>query len=156
VRTFLEINEERRKNMRKIMLASHGSLAEGMKSAAVMILGESFEILAYGLDTFITPQSILQEIRNEMELATEDEYLILCDIKGGSVHNCLMELCTLSNVCIVTGMNLSLVLELSILSPTVSLNEEIDEIISVSKDNIQCFNKKALENLLEEEEDSLW
>jgi len=156
VRTFLDSNKERREKMRRMMLASHGSLAEGMKSAAVMILGESCEMLAFGLDTFITPESICQEIKKVMEQSVEDEYLILCDLKGGSVHNCLMELCTLPNVCIVTGMNLSVVLELSVSPPTVDLNEEIKEILEISRDNIQCFNKKTVENFKEEEEDSLW
>jgi len=62
----------------------------------------------------------------------------------------------LPNVCIVTGMNLSVVLELSVSPPTVDLNEEIKEILEISRDNIQCFNKKTVENFKEEEEDSLW
>lgn len=49
--------------MGKLILASHGSLAEGMKSALKMILGESIQMDAFGLDTWEQPQAILEEIK---------------------------------------------------------------------------------------------
>lgn len=142
--------------MRKLIFASHGSLAEGMESAIKMILGDNFLMSAYGLDTWLTPQSILEEIRKDMEQYPDYDYIILCDIKSGSVHNTLMELCSLDRVCIVTGMNLSLAVELAV-SATDNWRQEIDTIIEMSKENIKCFSKDMVENFKDQEgEDNLW
>lgn len=143
--------------MINIILASHGSLAEGMKSAVKMIIGESCRVSAYGLDHYETPQNIRNQIDEEIKASNEKETVILCDIKGGSVHNCLLELCTVPDIYLITGMNLSLVLELTVLSSDVDLKEEIKEILEISKDSIQCFSKESLEKMVEKEgEDNLW
>lgn len=44
--------------MRKIILASHGSMAEGVLSAAKMIMGDCEEIQALGLDRYESPAEI--------------------------------------------------------------------------------------------------
>lgn len=143
--------------MKNIILASHGSLAEGMKSAVNMIIGDNCRVSAYGLDNWETPQNIRSQIEKELQEANVKDAVILCDIKGGSVHNCLLELCSTSGIYLFTGMNLSLVLELAILSPEADMKEEIKEIIEISKDSIQCFTKESLDNMKEKEgEDSLW
>ena len=73
--------------MRNIILASHGSLAEGMLSAVRMIVGSTQGIAAYGLDTYKTPQDIYQLLKEQIEQNQDQEYILLCDINGGSVHN---------------------------------------------------------------------
>lgn len=143
--------------MKNIIFASHGSLAEGMMSAVTMIMGNSCKVSAYGLDHWETPQNIRQQIENQMKDSETEEIVILCDIKGGSVHNCLLELCRSPRVYLTTGMNLSLALELAVLSDDADLKEEIKEIIEISRDNIQCFTLETLEKMREEEgEDNLW
>lgn len=142
--------------MRKLILASHGNLAEGMESAVRMILGDSTSILAYGLDTWQTPQSILEQIKKDMERCPDYDYIILCDIKSGSVHNTLMELCCLDRVGIVTGMNLSLAVELAV-SATDNWREEIEGMIEMSREGIQWFSKDMIVNFKDlEGEDELW
>ncbi|MCR0302801.1 hypothetical protein MKA48_12220 [[Clostridium] innocuum] len=76
--------------MRNIILASHGSLAEGMLSAVRMIVGSTQGIAAYGLDAYKTPQDIYQLLKEQIEQNQDQEYILLCDINGGSVHNQLM------------------------------------------------------------------
>ncbi len=143
--------------MRKLILASHGSMAEGLRSAAAMILGDVSDMTAYGLDTWITPQSILDEIRVQMEKVPNAEYIILCDIKGGSVHNCLLELFNQFNLHIFTGMNLSLVLELSILGDEGAMEQEAAMLLENAKNNLCYYNRQVLKKIKEEEgEDNLW
>ena len=49
--------------MQNLILASHGSLAEGMLSAANMIVGDIEGVDAYGLDTYHSPQDIYQLLK---------------------------------------------------------------------------------------------
>ena len=142
--------------MRKMILASHGSLAEGMKSAAVMILGESCEVKAMGLDTYEMPENILTEVRKDIDTYPEAEFLVLCDIKGGSVHNALLELCDSENVYVITGMNLSMVLELYLIPDESDIAKEVKNVLEVSKEGMQCFSRVSFKSFDDVKEDSLW
>ncbi len=148
---------QRRVDMRKLILASHGSLAEGLKSAAAMILGDAINISAYGLDTWVTPKSIFDEVRKELDRAPDTEFIILCDIKGGSVHNCMMELLVRPDVSIFTGMNLTMVLEVAVLDENIAIRDESETVMESSRNNICYFNRQMISKMMKEEgEDELW
>ena len=69
-----EISGKEGRNLRNIILASHGSLAEGMLSAVRMIVGSTQGIAAYGLDTYKTPQDIYQLLKEQIEQNQDQEY----------------------------------------------------------------------------------
>lgn len=143
--------------MSRLILASHGSLAEGMKSALKMILGESVETDAFGLDTWEQPQAIYEQIQKLRSELPEEEFVILTDIKGGSVCNKMMELVTEPNVCVISGMNLTLALGLAMLPPGTKCSEMIGELFEEAKEGIQFFDSSAIEEINEgSESDELW
>ena len=131
--------------MRKVILASHGSLAEGMYSAVKMIMVNCENISAYGLDTYGNPSDIYEIVRDEIIQHPEDEYIILCDINGGSVHSHLMQLCTNKNVYLIVGMTLGMVLELR-----KAITSSIENTLLYDADSV----KKEIEKGLED--DALW
>lgn len=145
--------------MRKIILASHGSLAEGVYSAIRMILGDCENITCYSLDHYETPQDILQAVTAAIDSDPDSDHIILCDIKGGSVHNQLVTLCTAErpNVRLVSGVNLNLALELAVGDESMELSEVLSEAMAVAKDNIQYFDAGVLrEELAKDVEGNLW
>ncbi|MEJ8735205.1 PTS sugar transporter subunit IIA [Mediterraneibacter sp. ICN-202921] len=144
--------------MSKLILASHGSLAEGMKSALKMILGESIRVDAFGLDTWEQPQAILEEILKIRRSDPEEELIVLCDVKGGSVCNCMLQLCEDTKICVVSGMNLGLALELAMVSGGVSCKKEIEMAIKETNEGIQYFDHTVIQILTETEEEGneLW
>lgn len=139
----------------QIVLASHGSLAEGMQSAVKMIAGEYGNIHAFGLDTYQTPDAIDTEVEAIIENHKEDQFIILCDIKCGSVHNKLIRHCQKDNVVLISGINLVLVLSLVLVMKSELNREEVLNIVEESKENIMYFDKEIIfaENSKEEE---LW
>ena len=50
--------------MKRMILASHGSLAKGMKSAVSMIVGNTDYITDFNLDDYYSPDDIKIEIEN--------------------------------------------------------------------------------------------
>lgn len=145
--------------MHKIIMASHGSLAEGVYSAVRMILGECGNVSCYSLDHYETPQDILQAVTQAVDREPENQFTILCDIKGGSVHNQLVTLCTAQrpNVRLVSGLNLNLALELAVADESADINETIADAITVAKDNIQYFDSEVLSRELSQDvEGNLW
>ena len=138
-----------------IVLASHGSFAEGMLSAIQMIAGTFKHVDAFGLDTYITPQAIYEEVEKIINQFPDDRFIILCDIKCGSIHNRLIEFCASENVSLVSGINLSLVLALVLADPESLDAEKIQSLVEEAKENIVYFDKKVLYQS-EKEEDDLW
>lgn len=144
--------------MRNIILASHGSLADGMLSAARMIIGDCSDIEAYSLDHYDCPQTIYELICEKISNDRTEEYVILCDINGGSVHNQLMHLMERRNVYMIVGMTLSMVLELKLAEenqPTLPL---LEKIIASAKENTLLFDYDTVREKIskETEEEELW
>ena len=120
--------------MAKIMLASHGKLSKGMLDSVKMIIGS----LADGVETYsLFPGESANDYANELKermLQDEEDYLLICDVQGGSVFNSLVQLVTNERVKVVAGMNLSLVLELIVANQGGSIN--LDTILEASKEGI--------------------
>lgn len=143
--------------MRKIILASHGSLADGMLSAARMIIGDCSDIDAYSLDNYDAPQTIYELIEKEVDDDQGNEFVILCDINGGSVHNQLMNLMNRKNIFLITGMSLSMVLELKLANPQQTTLPLLQHVISSAKDNTLLFDYETVcEKINGETEEELW
>lgn len=138
----------------QIILASHGSMAEGTLSAVNMVIGRQPSVSAFGLDAWETPEAIKEQVE-QVIAAHPDEYtVILCDIKGGSVHNRLMDLCVRDNVSVVSGMNLVLALSLALDADDLDV-DTIKEHMAEAKENLAYFDRHSFENT-SGEEDELW
>lgn len=137
----------------RLLLASHGSLAEGMLSAVEMIAGTQEKMKAFGLTMYHTPNKVKEKVLEEIQQHPEDRFIICCDIKCGSIHNILVELCADERVCLISGMNLALVLTLS-LSPDMD-KEQLVHSMEEAKDNLMYFDKETILNS-NLEEDKLW
>ena len=103
--------------MRKIILASHGELAKGMLNSLTMIVGElvsNFEVFC--LYPGENPMDYAESQRPRIA-ASDDEFIFVCDVKGGSVHTALMELTVYPNMKLFCGMNMNLLLGLLLSCP---------------------------------------
>ena len=82
-------------------------------------------------------------------MRTKDTWIIIADIQGGSVHTALLQLTTLDNVIVFSGMNLNLVLGI-MLDDYEDLSEDhLHTIIDEARAGITC--KKQMEVQLEDE-----
>ncbi len=97
--------------MTEVILASHGSLSQGLLNTLSMIIGDPGDhVRAYSLYPGENPRDFLSQLETEVS-QSEDQYIILADIQGGSVHTALSELIRFPNVVLISGMNLPLALE---------------------------------------------
>lgn len=100
--------------MVRMILASHGELATGMKNSLKMIIGDVSQVealAAYGDDGVNFREAIEERLNGKRD----DEVLVIAtDIPGGSVNTEVMDLARKrKNVFVVTGMNLPLILEIA-------------------------------------------
>ncbi|MFI3284464.1 MAG: PTS sugar transporter subunit IIA [Erysipelotrichaceae bacterium] len=99
----------------KILLLSHGFLANEMKQTASMILGDFAHVTTLSLEEGADIVAYEEKIKSQLDEC--DEMLVLVDLLGGTpfmtcakIYRSLDD-CDKSKFRVVTGMNLAMVLE---------------------------------------------
>lgn len=134
--------------MRRVVLASHGRLAAGMKNSVEMVVGAQEHLMTISayVDGCTDPAQELKQLVDSLEEG--DELVILTDVLGGSVNNEASQFVNEPGVFVVTGMNLPLVLTLMIdnATPTQQL---IDATVAEARE--QLVQIKPVESKSEED-----
>jgi len=137
--------------MTKILLASHGKLAEGMKNSVEIIMGEAskIEVINAYVDNTDFENDALEFLKN---LKNAEKLIVVTDLLGGSVNNTFIEFLKKYDFYLVSGMNLLLVIQLLLLKGDDKLEKELKRIISESKDGVILCND-LLSNIEKVEDD---
>lgn len=114
--------------MKKILLASHGKMAAGLKNTLEIFLGPTDSITAVCayLDS---SDNYIYEIESFIQSA-HDDAIIFTDINGGSVNQKVVQLVLASNkdIPVITSMNLPIVLSIALLEEEMT-EEKLNELI---------------------------
>lgn len=134
--------------MRRILLASHGHFASGLKSSIDILAGESSGVTA--IDAYVDNSDYTAAIREFIDSCTpNDEAVIFTDILGGNVfQKVALEQPEHHGVMHVTGMNLAVVME-CLLTPEKLTKESVDEICAAAASQlrrVQVLNEEATDN----------
>lgn len=108
---------------RKIILASHGNLAEALMTTAHMIIGPNSDMIALGLQASIAPEDYREALNEVFSQYPYHEFLVLIDILGGTPFNSIISQLQNENVQVVTGVNLGMLLEVLLNQENYELNE---------------------------------
>lgn len=125
--------------MRKLLLASHGHLASGLKSSVQILTGDSSAITA--VDAYVDDSDYTEAIKQFIDsCGPDDEAVIFTDILGGSVFQkvALLEP-EKHGIPHVTGMNLAVVME-CLLTPDPLTPENIDAITGEAASQLMRVN----------------
>lgn len=134
---------------KRIVLASHGNLAEGMKNSLQVILGSE----ADSVTTFcLTRQndiedfkiSLLSSAKNNREIT----FFVFCDLYGASAFTSLYPLVLESNIIVFSGMNLALLIA------CISEVEDVSQLpqtISRAQQDIKVFSDIEMRDISLEE-----
>ena len=97
--------------MLKLLLASHGKMAEGMKSAVELLIGKQENLTV--ISAYVEGRNIDKELAAYFaSLDEEDQLVMLSDLYGGSVNQKMYLYLDRPNTFLVSGINLALLLEL--------------------------------------------
>lgn len=126
--------------MSRVIFASHGGLSKGMKDSVTMIVGDlAKNVETYSLLPGENPEDYYQELYKQAN-ESHEQILVLCDIKGGSVHTALSKLAVLDNVVVFSGMNMGLALDIVLKHAHLS-EEELQEVIENARDGITMMKE---------------
>lgn len=138
--------------MRQVILASHGKLAEGLLNSLRMIIGEELtqDVETYCLFPGENPNDFMNKLKERIATNPQMEFVILCDIKGGSIHTALSQLCVHHNVKVFSGMNMNLAMDILLSCPQAIDAQVKDSIVKNAQDGITFL---AADDLKAEEDD---
>lgn len=134
----------------KIILVSHGKLAKGMKDTVEMIAGQQENLEAYeAYENGTSDDSFINDLKKSLASSKNDDVIVVTDVLGGSVNNEATQLLKdHSNLTILTGMNLPLIITLVTTVNSGISDEKVSEAIDEGKKGVLSVNK-----LMTEEDD---
>ncbi|MEG0077257.1 PTS sugar transporter subunit IIA [Anaerorhabdus sp.] len=128
--------------MLKIFLASHGCMASGVKSSLDVLLGASKNVTVF--DAYVNQDTVQEHLDTFYEgIQDDDEVLLLSDLYGGSVNQVMFMYLEKPNTRLVAGINLALVLE--VVNKETLSNEELDEIVEMSRQVLVVVKQDEIE-----------
>lgn len=140
--------------MKKILIATHGKMASGVKYTAELILGDMAEITT--IDAYVDPEA---DIEKEMEVFfasadAEEQVFVFTDLQGGSVNQKLLKYTENPNVILFTGFNFPLLVQILMTEEKVE-REELEELLEESRQEMKIMSlaeeRKNAENHVPEE-----
>ena len=132
---------EKSEKIRKFLIATHGTFAAGVKSSLDLIIGvveHVFLIQAYVDDT-VSVETQIKEVMDQ--IGENDELVVFCDILGGSITNQMLQHALRSNVHILSGFNLPLLIEVLMADGETPVEEVIASAIENAKEQMTYVNK---------------
>ena len=117
--------------MKRILIASHGTLASGFVSSLGILTGDTSHIVA--IDAYMDSSNFKEEVDCFFNTVNvDDEVIMLSDLYGGSVNQILYLYLERANTRLIAGVNLAFVLELAMKSNPIS-DKELQILIDQSK-----------------------
>lgn len=135
---------------RRVIIASHSTLSKGMAETLKFFEGEDAEFV---IVTAYVDNKPIEGIIEKIFADIPDEVIVLTDLMAGSVNQKFMPRIARPHTHLLTGMNLSLAMALTMESTDSYLTEErINQIVDEARDQVQYVNV-ALQALSEDDED---
>lgn len=136
----------------KIILASHGEMSKGLLNSVEMIVGDlAKDIQTFSLYPGESPNDFFKTIEVDVQKDSNEQFIILCDIKGGSVHTTLSKLAVYPNVIVLSGMNMNLLLDLILTYQNGLQDSDYEKLIDSAKEGITLLSNQL--SLADSEDD---
>lgn len=133
----------------KILLVSHGPFAAGLRSTLMEFFGAP-EIYAACVTKENGVADLLAAVEPYLAQWGDEQVVICSDLKGGSANQTMFPYISRPNTYIISGMNLSLVLQLT-MEDTVT-TESLHEIIATAQQDMVLCNELASGSIDDEDE----
>lgn len=138
--------------MKKYLIASHGKLADGLKSSIKILTGKTnIQTIAAYLDGSDNKSNLDENLDKFLDSLNNDDYgIIFTDLLGGSVNReVMMKVNGESNVVVITSVNLPTVMSV-ILDTEEPTEKHLQKLIDQSQVQISKMPKK--ENVISDDD----
>ena len=125
--------------MIKIIICTHGHLAESLVETVGMIVGAqtASQISAIGMMPEDEPEALEARVRTILDANLDDQFFICTDLFGASPCNICISVFRSADYRLITGVNLPLLIELIMNKDSSSLEELWENAQKEGRDGIQ-------------------
>ncbi|MBS6182035.1 PTS fructose transporter subunit IIA [[Clostridium] innocuum] len=122
--------------MRRLVIASHERMAEGVKNTLDFITNNSFSV--YAVNAYTTQVPLEEQLQSVFDIfGSDDEVVILTDMLTGSVNQACIPYRN-DHVFLITGFNIPAALEILLYPQNKKLNEkELSHIVEAARRQLQ-------------------
>lgn len=106
-----------------LLIITHGLLSNALVETAQMIFGEPGHIDTLSLCQNMGIEDLREQVNNYFEEHKDENVLVLVDIISGSPFNSIIPYMKKENVFVTTGVNLPMVLELTLKKDSTEFDE---------------------------------
>ena len=139
---------------RKIFIATHGKMAEGIRDSLSVFLEDTRHIAVINCFTETKdPGPVLEAYFAGLE--EEDELIVLTDLMAGSVNQMMMPYLEKRPFHLLTGINLPLALQVALCMEERVTKEFLEESVRQAQGEIRYVNEE-MERFSKKEEDDLF
>ncbi len=129
----------------KLLIASHGTFAKGIKSALKIIVGNVDDITT--INAYVDECDFKKELDTFFEVNKDEEIIVCTDLFGGSVNQAIIQKLKEKDFNLITGVNFPFLLELSIALANGNVDKDkLKEIIASSKEQLMLVNDVLVAN----------
>ncbi|AYO31795.1 PTS sugar transporter subunit IIA [Biomaibacter acetigenes] len=130
-----------------VIIVTHGKMAEEVKNAAEMIVGEQKNFAAVGLFEGDSLESLYKKIEDEVQkFESYENVIIFTDMYGDTPTNASAILAVNKDFFVITGVNFPMVLECLINRSQIGIEDLIKNIIANGRDAIKYIDKTTIQS----------
>lgn len=123
----------------KVLIASHGQMASGIRSSLEILAGSQDEIQT--LDAYVEGVEPEQAFEAYLKELGGEKAIVFTDLMGGSVNQAIVKkIPEYPNIHVVTGANLALIFSLVVSGTKDITAEEIRTAIAEAQEQMQYMN----------------
>lgn len=127
--------------MINVIVCTHGTAGKGLIQSTEMICGQQKHLAVISYKMGETTESLRQQINESItSFESLSEIFILTDVKGGTPFNVMVDIIRNNpRYCLISGVNLPMLLELFINRKNMTLDELADKVIDSGKNGIYKY-----------------
>lgn len=128
------------------IIATHGSMASGVKNTLGILIGEKKNL--FFIDAYREDKPLEEQIKSLIDSIPESDLIVFfTDLTGGSVNQTVIRYLKDTRIHVISGFNLALILELMLTANENKLDESIKSSIELAKEQINYINQMIKEGL---------
>lgn len=129
--------------MKKIIIATHGFFASGIKDALKLLVDENIDVITInGFTVDENPKGLIDDLMESF--GADDEIIAFTDIFGGSINQFFIPWLEKRNLLLITGINLALCLELLVDIDSIDI-DKVRAAVETAKTTIMLVNDEMKE-----------
>lgn len=136
--------------MTGIIVVTHSNMADGVKNAAEMILGEKEAFFPVGYYVGESLEDLYNKIENIILENSCEKWIIFTDMFGDTPSNVASIICTKHDAVVVTGVNLGIVIETLVSRDNLERDDLVTSLLNIGKSDIRYIDRDIILNNIEE------